>query len=322
MRLDSGGIIANYRCNAACGHCLYGSSPKAEPGYIDAPTAKLLCQLLWQDGCRNVHIGGGEPFLNPDALCTLVQTVSDSSLSLEYIETNAGWVSQDDERNLAILRRLHHAGADCIMFSVDPFHIGYVPLWKPIALRRLLEREGFSYFIWKEQYLRAFMPLNKKRTYSPAELRDALGYDACGECAREYGLGFNGRALNLLREFGKRQPLDTVLTDKPCAALLATEHFHVDFLGQYVPPRCTGIGIPLADTDCLLQPDKKRFPVLHRLRTGGLRTLYEFAQEHGFTPNPDGYVSECELCFEMRKTLVSAGDFAELTPKAFYAQDF
>jgi len=322
MRLTNGGIIANYRCNASCGHCLYGCSPTAEPGYIDTPTAARLCALLRQNGCRGVHIGGGEPFLNPEALIALVRTITASGLVLEYIETNAGWVSHDDARTRAILRNLRDAGADCVMFSVDPFHIGFVPLWKPIHLRRLLEEEGLSYFIWKDQYLRAFTGLDKERTYTPNELADALGYDACGQCAREYGMGFNGRALNLLRRYGTRKPLESFLTGAACTALTDAGHFHADYLGHYIPPRCTGIGIPLEEADSLVNPDERTYPVLHRLRTGGLRALYEFAQDYGFTPNSDGYVSGCELCFILRKTLSSAGDFAELTPKAFYTQDY
>jgi len=322
MRLTSGGIIANYRCNASCGHCLYGCSPTAEPGYIDAQKAEHLCALLRQNGCRGLHIGGGEPFLKPDALCDLVRVIIDSGIVLEYIETNAGWISRDDTRNREILRNLRNAGADCIMFSVDPFHIGFVPLWKPVALRKLLDEEGFSYFIWKEQYLHVFAGLDRERTYAPDELASALGYDACGQCAREYGMGFNGRALNLLREYGTHKPLESYLTGKPCDALTDAGHFHADYLGQYVPPRCTGIGIPLEDVDNLAAPNEHKYPILHRLRTGGLRALYEFAQAHGFTPNAAGYVSACELCFELRRALTAADNFAELTPRAFYTQDY
>ena len=323
MQLTSGGIIANYRCNASCRHCMYGSSPTAENGYMTIEMAKRVCDTLLRHGCQSVHIGGGEPFLRADDLAALVRVIRQSGLELEYIETNAGWLSRDDARNHETLRKVLDAGADCIMVSVDPFHIEFVPLYKPLALLRLLQESDTSYFVWKEQYLRTLATLDRERTYTPTELEDALGYNIADTCAREYGLGFNGRALNLLRRLHTRKPAEAFLTDAPCSALRDTGHFHIDFLGQYVPPRCTGIGIAMEDLGAWDSGfDAERYPVVSRLREGGLRTLHQLAQEHGFEADAGGYVSPCELCFDMRKMLVQRTECRDLTPNAFYTQDY
>ena len=127
-RLYSGGIIANYQCPAACGHCLYGCSPEAQPGYIDEATAARLCEALRRMGCRGLHIGGGEPFLNVEGLAGLVKAINGSGIGLDYIETNAAWITDDDERNRRILSDVANAGGGCIMVSADPFHVEFVPL--------------------------------------------------------------------------------------------------------------------------------------------------------------------------------------------------
>jgi len=321
MHLHSGGIIANYRCNAACGHCMYGSSPTAEAGYITAETAKRICETLLRHGCQSVHIGGGEPFLHPDKLAMLVRVITQSGLTLDYIETNAGWINHDTARNKQILLQVLDAGADCIMVSADPFHIGFIPFYKPLALLALLRDMNASYFVWQQRYMSALSSLDPERTYTPDELKTALGYDIERECAAEYGMGFNGRALNLLRRFGKKKPLQALLTSEPCRALSDTGHFHADYLGRFIPPRCTGLGI---DMETLGQPvTAETHPVIARLQTEGLQGLYALASSHGFIAG-DGYYSHCDLCFAMRKHLALQTDsvFPDLTPRGFYLQDY
>jgi len=122
QRLSSGGIIANYRCPAACGHCLYGCSPQAEHGYMDEATAIKVCENLRRLGCRGVHIGGGEPFLSPDGLVDLIRIIRGGGLQLDYIETNAAWITEDNDNNRRILSSVVNAGGNCIMVSADPFH--------------------------------------------------------------------------------------------------------------------------------------------------------------------------------------------------------
>lgn len=43
--LSSGGIITNYKCPAACGHCLYSCSPNAKLGYISWIADRIMVGL-------------------------------------------------------------------------------------------------------------------------------------------------------------------------------------------------------------------------------------------------------------------------------------
>jgi len=311
-RLSSGGIIANYQCPAACGHCLYGCSLSAQPGYIDEATADRLCISLRRLGCRGLHIGGGEPFLNVDGLVGLIKAIRKSGINLDYIETNAAWITEDGARNREILSKIVSADGDCVMVSADPFHIEFIPFWRPQKLLRLLKDMGISYFVWQERYWPLLEKLDPQKTHACHEMQR--------QCANEYGMRFHGRALNLLRKHGEKKPIAPL--PAPCAELRNTSHFHVDFLGRYIPPGCTGMGILLEDVGNELNPID--YPVLSRLFSQGLAGLLPYAQTLGYKLDADGYVSKCELCFEIRKHLISVDreGHPDLTPEKFYTQNF
>ena len=318
-RLSSGGIIANYRCSAACGHCVYGCSPSAEAGYMDMACVARLAVRLRSLGCSRLHIGGGEPFLEWAKLVTLIRAMRANGLSVDYIETNASWISGDCERDRKILNEVMNAGGNCIMVSADPFHVEFVPFWKNKALIDLLKSMRVPHFVWQDRYLPMLLSLDPHKKYDTEALRDVLGYDATAKCATEYGMRFNGRALNLLR---KQEKLPPHRFFAPCPELLNTNHFHVDFLGNYVPPGCTGLGIAIDDIGKALDPSA--YPVISRLLSGGVGELYSYAMTLGYNPKPEGYVSKCELCFDLRKFLINETEIIhnDLTPKSFYKQDY
>ena len=321
--LPSGGLIVNYRCPASCGHCMYGSSPSAEPGYMAKDVCEYICKKLYSMNCRGLHIGGGEPFLNIDGLVDAIKIIKKSGIPLDYIETNGAWVTDDINKNIDILSRVASAGGDTIMVSADPFHLSFIPPKKPKILVGLLQKMGFSYFIWQERYWKMLLALDENKVYTPNELHKALGYDIYDKCAREYGMGFNGRALNLLRNFPQTEfkNADAFISKHPCRELSNTSHFHVDYLKRYVVPGCTGMGVLLED---LGQPlCNKKYPVMSRLQEGGTAGLLGYAESLGYDSR-DRYASRCDLCFKARKYLAvnEPGSHPDLTPGAYYRQDY
>jgi len=321
-RLGSGGIIACYSCQAACAHCMYGCSPKLKNDYISGETADNVCRALRGFGCRSVHVGGGEPFTDYDGLVRLIKIIRGCGLDVDYIETNAAWVTGDEKKDYEHIRGVMAAGGGCMMVSADFFHIEFIPFWKVRALINLMGKRGIRHFVWQGRFLHELGRLDPRKTYGRHELIEALGYDAALKCAREYGMGFNGRALNLLRSFGKKYPVEAFLSDAPCASLSGAEHFHADLYGNYVPPGCTGIGLPLGGL--AFPAYEERCPAVSALRSGGLRRLYSYAVSRGYIPDEGGYVSKCDLCFSMRKYLVAdeAARHPSLAPRWFYEQDY
>ena len=64
--------------------------------------------------------------------------------------------------------------------------------------------------------------------------------------------------------------------------------------------------------------DVQESPVLGFLIDEDIKGLFLFARDFGHQENPEGYLSKCDFCLDIREYLVSKGDFKELNPKEFY----
>ena len=331
--MNHGGVMPNYECNAACRHCLYACSPTRTGGYMGEAVMHEMFGILRENGCRSVHIGGGEPFLDFEGLLVLVGTAARYGIGIDYIETNASWVG-DEAITKKRLKELSNAGADTLCISVDPFHVEYVPLKQPLRLAKVCAETGFGYFLWQERFLSMMQGLDPEICHSRASLEAAIGKDYIYETARAYGLCIGGRAVNIEREFSVPRHIE--ITTKPCSGLLSGNHFHVDMHNRYIPPGCTGIAIELRDAAEGLPPGK--YPALEALLEKGLGGLYEYAVVPGaknplpsesvltgagnpeenlgfakkFVPDETGYTSPCAMCFHIRKHLSGLGRCPEL----------
>lgn len=317
-RMNYSGIIVNYNCSAACRHCMFASSPHAGKDFMTEEAAERIVKRLKQAGVYSMHIGGGEPFLKFEALCALLSAMQKYGIGVDYIETNAFWARDDQEieKKLGVLRSL---GVDTVMVSVDPFHIEFVPLESPIRLAQALRRAGMSYFIWQDRFLERLLPLDMKTTHTKEELAALLGEDYIEETAREYGVKVNGRALAIAKEIYATQSAEEIADDEPCRHLLAGTHCHVDLFGKVIPSGCPGISIEMDDFFAGKLPEEK-YPAAHRLYTGGVRALYEYAKELGFEPDEKGYATKCSLCCAIRIWLNENKPSPDLAPDCFYQE--
>jgi hypothetical protein len=309
-RLRHGGIMANYRCTAACRHCLYACSPTRCEGYINKETTEEVCKLLREGGCRSVHIGGGEPFMDFDGLVTLVQTLEKNGITVEYIETNAYWC---DNRKLVEerLRVLANAGADTLCISLDPFHAEYVPFEKPLYLAEICRGLNFGYFLWQDRFARMLSRVDAEKAHDRLTLEREISPDYIWDTATAYGIRMGGRAINIEDEYTEGKSLDEVINNQPCRGLLSGGHFHVDMYGRYVPPGCTGVAIPL--DEAIRGIPEEKYPVFTALTSGGVAGLLAFARKRGFMLGDDSeFPSSCALCFHIRHWLSGQSGCPEL----------
>ena len=314
-RLQHGGIMTNYQCNAACRHCLYACSPERSGGYIRPQAAREICSQLREGGCASVHIGGGEPFLDIDGLVMLLQTARRAGITVEYVETNAFWAS-DESRAEKYLRALIDAGTDTLCISLDPFHAEYVPAALPVKLAEICRRVGFGYFLWKDSYRRLLSQLEAPhKAQTRAELERQLSKDYVLETAQGYGLSMGGRVLSIENEYSAPRPI-AELIKRPCRNLLSAGHFHVDLYGRYIPPGCTGIAIPLAEA--IHGVPRGKYPAFDALVDGGVGELLNLAQKLGFKA-AETYTSSCALCFHIRRWLSVQGSCPELDAEHYVA---
>jgi hypothetical protein len=250
-----------------------------------------------------VHIGGGEPFLDFDGLLSLISEVHRAGIGLEYIETNAYWIEEEAQTKL---ERLLEAGGTTLCISIDPFHAEYVPYSYPLRLQDLCEQTGMKYFLWQSRFIPALTNLDPLKTHTWAELGNR------GEIAQRYGIHWGGRAVNIEEEYAPRGNI--ILDASPCSGLLSTGPFHADLLGNFIPPGCTGLRLPLAEAVEGVSAGK--YPVFGALYFRGIRGLLDLAGD--FVPAPGGYPSKCNLCFHLRRHLADQG-FPELDKEYYEA---
>jgi len=273
-----------------------------------------VCQTLVRGGCRSVHIGGGEPFLDFDGLLNLLKTAARHGISVDYIETNASWAIDEDDVK-AKLHALADAGADTFCISVDPYHAEYVPYSAPLRLAELCRKHGFGYFLWQERFLSMMSGVDAHKAHDRAALEEAISQDYIHDTAQAYGIKMGGRAVNIAEEYSPRRPVEKVVRTRPCVGLLSADHFHVDMYGRFIPPGCTGFAIPLEEMLQGFSPEK--YPAFAASLSGGVGALLSYATARGFVADAKGYASSCVLCFHIRHWLSGQEGCPELDAEHF-----
>ncbi len=310
------GIMTSYVCSAECRHCLYCSSPKAGNDFIKPETSESVAETLRRENVQSVHIGGGEPFLHMESLYGLLHALQKNHIRIDYIETNAFWC-RDMETVCERLSALHTYGVHTVMVSVDPFHIEYIPLSRPLLLISALEKSGMDYFVWQEKFLNRLSRLDQNKIHTQGDLKLHLGSDYLENTLREYGLNLNGRALIIAGQLYQRKPAEMFCSEGPCSRLLDGLHCHIDLYGNYIPAGCPGISVALDDYFSDKLSDKKYPAVIHLLQ-GGVGLLLNYAAASGFIPSDKGYVNKCELCFFIRDHLRKTNRSYDVGPDCFY----
>ncbi|MBQ1377823.1 MAG: radical SAM protein [Lachnospiraceae bacterium] len=312
------GFMPDYACSAKCRHCLYGCSNTGSREYVSKENALRIMEKLRDAGVDSLHVGGGEPFLSYEGLKNVLEAMRRYGIAVDYIETNAFWCV---DRKMASerFRELMELGADTIMASCDPFHIEYVPLERVVTFAEAAQDAGIGWFIWKEQFFRRLSRLDIHKTHSREELEEAFGKDYLKETAKEYGIGMNGRALNLARTIYPLKPAFEAASDKPCERMLMGHHCHIDLYGNVVPAGCTGIAISIDDFVSRREElyDVGKHPVTGRLLKGGTKELLAYAVSLGFDDKTPA-ATNCDLCYKIRCFLREAMPTEDIGPDVFY----
>lgn len=309
------GIMVNNRCNAACVHCLYASSPCWDDDYITQENAKKLCQLLKSHGVYSVHIGGGEPFLNFESLYMMLTELKSAGISVDYIETNGFWCYEEQNAKEKI-RRVRELSGNTLMVSCDPFHAEFVPVQRVMNFVRWCLECNMDFFVWHDRYLRLFQKSGRDLSspFTRAELEGMFGKDYREQTASEYGLSFNGRALRLLDTMVRPRSVEELLPMCRNEFSRAFSTGHVDLNLKFWPNHCLGFGV---DMDWVLDGAKEgRYPLIDMVRKKGLKGLYELCTEQGFQAK-DAYTSPCALCMAC-KAFLSGKDYEEIYPKQYF----
>jgi len=320
-RLHSGGLITNYVCSSRCKHCLYASSPQREKNYIDKETASRVFRKTIALGCRSLHIGGGEPLLQPDKLKMVLHAASKEGMSIQYVETNSSWF-QDHKRAVLLLKDLQRAGLSCLLVSISPFHNESIPFYKVKGVMAACRETGVSIFPWIMDFYRDIDSFSDDRTHSLSEYLDKYGPDYLKKILRTYWIHPGGRVFNSFQSiYGKRAFKDLLTDNTGCMELTETSHFHFDLYENYIPGLCSGLQIHYQDMGAPLS--QRKYPYLYILYNYGINGFYRLAlEEFGFQPR-ETYANKCHLCLDIRRYLVRDRQLstAEFGPIGFYREE-
>lgn len=318
-RLSSGGLITNYFCTSRCRHCLYRSSPSWPKDYIADQTARNNFAVIRELGCEMIHIGGGEPLLNPDRLYRVLEIAVEEEIGIEYVETNSSWYKNNDSA-VEILENLYSRGIRNLLVSISPMHNEFIPFHKVKGVIKACRQVGMSIFPWIREFYPELDSFNDRRTHSLEEYQDAFGSDYILKLPQRYWIANGGRALEMLAPFKSQKSINTIADENAaCLELSETGHFHLDLFGNYIPGLCTGLSIKREDLGAPL--DKNDYPIITTLYNDGIGGLVEYAQSHyDIEPTRLTYGHRCELCYEIRRCMVmdKGIDSHELQPTDHY----
>jgi len=320
--LRSGGLIATYQCLSRCPHCLYRGGPGRSPDYIDQGTAAQAFTRALELGATSMHVGGGEPLVDPLGLAGVLAAAAETGISIEYVETSGAWYDDADEAR-ELLTELRTMGLASILLSVSPMHNGFIPLRKTLGVWTAARAAGIAVFPWQEHFLddlRAFDP-DVPHAFGEYLERFGAGYPA--DILRRTWVHLGGRAFDLFAPVLGRRPVEEILAEASgdcLPELTDTSHFHMDLYGDYVPGLCSGLAFRLTDLGGPLDPE--RYPILTTLAETGIQGFYDYATGlEDYAARPEGYSNKCELCQDIRRHLSERGWFesTELAPPEFYA---
>lgn len=317
------GLLLTRWCNARCAACYLSCRPAASDALGLDEALAYWAQLADASphGCR-IHLTGGEPFGDWEALIQLCRQARRAGLGgLEKVETNAFWAT-DEALCRQRLGELDACGMGKLTISADPFHQAHVPIDRPrrlAAVARDLLGAGRVNVRWADWLEEGFDLLEMSDPRRRAVYADWLARGRDRLLARAAGLG------GLLN----RRPMEAY-AEKPCREpLLRGKHVHVLPGGELLPGTCAGILVGRLGPDTTaaeqwqrLDGDHAERKVLAALVDGGPVALAELAAEGGWSPDPIGYASACQLCWSVRSALWAQGrGGGELGPDWLYEAD-
>lgn len=318
--LSSGGLITNYYCRSACRHCLYRCSPQWPKEYITPDVARQNLHVIRRLGCHSIHIGGGEPLLQPEALRQVLEVARESGVAVEYVETNSSWY-RSHEAACAILEKLAGNGLETLLVSISPFHNEFIPFYKIKGVLTACREVGISVLPWISEFLSDLSVFDDRTTHRLEEYEQHFGAGYTAMLPQRYWISSGGRALETLGPYAPHHPVEEILEANRwgCGELANVSHFHIDLYGNYVPGLCAGLAIRREDLGAPLNPEF--YPILSCLYTQGVGGLFAYAQDrYGVTPPAAEYASKCHLCYALRRVLVVEKDVnsIELQPYGHY----
>jgi hypothetical protein len=258
--------------------------------------------------------------LNFKLLLKAVEIAEKLKIPSTFVETNCFWC-KTGALTRERLQTLKEKGLKGIMISVNPFYAEYVPFERTDRCIRISQDVfGSNVMVYQVEYYRLFKQLGIAGRLSIDEYLKLTQEKSVSERVE---LFLMGRAAEKLKGLYPSYPSKRFFKI-PCQPdFLRGWHNHFDNYGNFMPGYCGGISLgSWFKMDRLLKEgiDLENHPVLNYLVKEDMQGLFNFALDTSYQELSKGYVSKCHLCLDIRKHLVSKGDYDELKPREFYEQ--
>ncbi len=121
--------------------------------------------------CYSIHIGGGEPMLNPEKLTDVLKVVKEEGIEIQYIETNSSWY-KDEKSAVNVLKKFRKSGIHTMLISISPFHNEYVPFFKTKGVIKACQKTGINVFPWIQDFYQEVDSFDDQVPHTPDEYQN------------------------------------------------------------------------------------------------------------------------------------------------------
>ncbi|UCD45240.1 MAG: radical SAM protein [Candidatus Bathyarchaeota archaeon] len=296
------GLILTERCNIECAHCWLESGPQRRSsmdpedarGYIDQ--ALEIPTLDW------VSFTGGEPFLMPETLASLVSYASGSGLRTECV-TNCFWAETEAKAGEK-LGTLVDAGLDVINISSDDFHQRHIPFERVKNAYEAAKKLGLKIVIMTASAASSELRIREiARRLGEKDIHivgDGEPRTNLSALAVETGFIPVGRGGQLPEE---EWLVDHGPVKGPCRDVL--RDVGISPTGRVLP--CCSAAGHLQQASLGNAKEERLSALIERAEENAVyRTLstvgpFELAERTGFQKR-QGYINRCHLCYEILRS--------------------
>jgi hypothetical protein len=287
-------------------------------------TLKEALQAMRAWGHRfQIHVTGGEPFLNFPLLLESVQLAAQWGIP-RYVETNASWCLREVDV-VEKFTALREARLNAILISCSPFHAEKIPPARTLlAITKALEIFGRqNVIVYLPHWIEQIQIFDVEKPTPLEQYVEKFGLERAGKMLWDgYNIIPAGRSGYRLGHLTEKHQASAFKGENCFMEILYAHHSHLDLYGNYISWFCGGLAIgdwhnlPQILNDFRV----RRFPPLVDILVGrGPFGLFELGkQDYSYQELLDGYAGKCHLCVDVRKHLSQQGDFQELRPKEFY----
>jgi len=321
MSLSGCDFLLTFKCVAKCSHCSYRASPDRSGVMSVEDFQRYMTVLAREQDLSWITLHGGEPFLFYKTLKRCIEIARKLGQKDVGVITSGYWGGS--QRNAQTrLQELRRTGLTSIYFSVDAFHQEFVPFRSVRTAINAARAIGFDKIVVTGHYLGSVESENAFNV----ETEEHLGRLGLFEDFRidKHPLHVGGRASDKLARFlrckagipGGR----CVLPYWAGETLKDPKVIEIDFLGNVTvcPGLCIGNAKAESLSTILRQYDYRQHPLAKLLVESGPSGLLELPEAWRYI-RKGKYVSDCHLCYELRKGLRSR--FPELLkPESCYEE--